>query len=70
MGNVSGNHRTKLEELLDEDVAAPEESEEPGLSVPPERDRPRNPVGDKPIDSPDRPMVDKPAHATDEDKVA
>jgi hypothetical protein len=69
MGNDSGNHQTKPEELLDED-AAPTESEEPGPSVPPERDQPRNPVGNKPIDSPDRPIGDKPARPTDEDKVA
>ncbi len=65
MGNDSGNHQTKPEELLDEDVEALEESEEPGLSVPPERDQPKNPAGDKPIDSPDRPIGDKPAHPAD-----
>lgn len=69
MGNDSGNHQTKPEDLLDEDVAAGEESEEPGLSIPPERDQPRSPAGDKPIDSPDRPIGDKPADPTDEDKV-
>jgi hypothetical protein len=64
MGNDAGNHETKPEELL-EDVRAAEESEEPGPSVPPERDQPRNLAGDKPIDSRDRPIGDKPAHPTD-----
>lgn len=71
MGNDSGNHQTKPEDLLDEEVAAGEESEEPGLSIPPERDPPRSPAGDQPIDSPDRPIGDKPVDPTDgEDKVA
>jgi hypothetical protein len=69
-GNDSGNHQTKPEGLPDEDIAGAEESEKPGLSIPPERDPARSPVGDKPIDSPDRPIGDKPVHPTDEDKVA
>ena len=75
MGNDAGNHQTKPEDLLDEDlldedVAAGEEFEEPELSIPPARDQPRSPAGDKPIDSPDRPIGDKPAVPGDEDKVA
>jgi hypothetical protein len=76
MGNDSGNHQTKPEDLLnnqelvDEDLRPAEESEKPGLSIPPQRDQPKNPTGDKPIDSPDRPIGDKPAVPGDEDKVA
>jgi len=78
MGNNSGNHQTSPEDLLnaqelvdiDEDLRLAAESEKPGLSIPPERDQPKNPAGDKPIDSPDRPIGDQPAVPGDEDKVA
>ncbi len=76
MGNHSGNHQTNPEDLLNaqelvqEDLRPAAKSEKPGLSIPPERDQPKNPAGDKPIDSPDRPIGDKPAVPGDGDKVA
>ena len=73
MGEDAGNHQSKPEELLDEDEEV--ESGKPGLSVPPQRDQPRNPAQDQPIDSPHRPHDDQPAYPTDahptqKDKVA
>jgi hypothetical protein len=76
MRNHSGKHRTNQEDLInaqepvEEDLRPVVEPEKPGLSIPPEPDQPRNPAGDKPIDSPDRPIGDKPAVPGDEDKVA
>jgi hypothetical protein len=76
MGNNSGNHQTTPEdilnaqELVEDELRPAAESEKPGLSIPPGHDQPRNPAGDKPVDSPDRPIGDKPAVPGDEDKVA